>query len=86
MGEKLKNLRVMSGIVFKDKMNSSIVVKLERQVKHPIYPKYIKRSTKLHVHDPKKESKIGDLVLIRECRPISRTKRWELVEITKRVE
>ena len=76
-----KNIRTLSGVVVSDKMNASATVQVQRRVKHPIYGKYVRRSTKLAIHDPKNKCKIGDVVSIRECRPISKTKRWELVEI-----
>lgn len=73
--------RTLSGTVISDKMDKSIIVKVERMVKHPKYKKYIKRSTKIHAHDEKNDAKIGDSVLIEECRPISKTKSWKFVEI-----
>ncbi len=79
-----KKIRTLQGKVISDKMNKTITVLLERQVKHPLYKKYIRRSTKLHVHDENNECAIGDVVAIRECRPMSKTKSWTLVEITER--
>ncbi len=79
-----KKIRTLQGKVISDKMNKTITVLLERQVKHPLYKKYIRRSTKLHVHDENNECSIGDMVAIRECRPMSKTKSWTLVEITER--
>lgn len=76
-----KKIRTLQGKVISDKMDKSVTVLLERQVKHPLYKKYIRRSTKLHVHDEKNECSIGDMVAIRECRPISKTKSWTLVEV-----
>ncbi|PLK59037.1 30S ribosomal protein S17 [Candidatus Palibaumannia cicadellinicola] len=75
------NIRIKQGRVTSDKMDKSIVVAIERFIKHPIYGKYIKRTTKIHVHDENNSSKIGDLVEIRECRPISKTKSWMLIRI-----
>lgn len=72
-------IRTLQGRVISDKMEKSIVVAIERFVKHPIYGKFIKRTTKLHVHDEKNNSNIGDIVEISECRPISKTKSWTLV-------
>jgi len=83
MSEENK-IRTLQGKVISDKMNKSVTVLLERQVKHPLYKKYIRRSTKLHVHDENNECSIGDMVAIRECRPISKTKSWALVEILER--
>ncbi len=76
-----KKIRTLQGKVVSDKMDKSVTVLLERQVKHPLYKKYIRRSTKLHVHDEKNECSIGDMIAIRECRPISKTKSWTLVEV-----
>lgn len=80
MSEENK-IRTLQGKVISDKMDKSVTVLLERQVKHSLYKKYIKRSTKLHVHDENNECSIGDMVAIRECRPISKTKSWTLVEV-----
>jgi small subunit ribosomal protein S17 len=79
-----KKIRTLQGKVISDKMDKSVTVLLERQVKHPLYKKYIRRSTKLHVHDEKNECSIGDMVAIRECRPLSKTKSWTLVEVIER--
>jgi small subunit ribosomal protein S17 len=73
--------RTMTARVTSNKMNKSITVLIERRVKHPMYGKYISRSTKLHVHDEDNVCTQGDLVLIEECRPISKTKSWRLVEV-----
>ena len=73
--------RMATGRVVSDKMNKSISVLIERRVKHPIYHKYVKRSTKLHAHDENNECKMGDLVTICETRPISKSKSWSLVKI-----
>jgi len=79
-----KKIRTLQGKVISDRMDKSVTVLLERQVKHPLYKKYIRRSTKLHVHDEKNECSIGDMIAIRECRPISKTKSWTLVEVIER--
>ncbi len=79
-----KTSRIVSGRVVSDKMNKSITVMIERKVRHPIYGKYVRKRTKLHVHDENNECKEGDLVAIMECRPISKTKAWRLVEILER--
>ncbi len=76
-----QNIRTLQGRVVSDKMDKSIVVAVERKVKHPIYGKFIKRTTKLHVHDENNQCKVGDVVTIRECAPISKTKAWTLVDI-----
>lgn len=72
------------GQVVSDKMDKTIVVMIERKVKHPIYGKYVKKSSKMYVHDEDNSSRIGDLVRIQQTRPLSKTKRWKLVEIVKR--
>lgn len=77
-------VRTLQGRVTSDKMEKSIVVALERKIKHPIYGKYITRTTKLHVHDEKNECNIGDVVEVRECRPLSKTKFWTLVRIVEK--
>ena len=76
--------RTKQGRVVSNKADKTITVLLERQVKHPLYGKYIKRSTKVHVHDEKNECGEGDLVSITECRPISKTKSWRVVEVLAR--
>ncbi|RUO20047.1 30S ribosomal protein S17 [Aliidiomarina shirensis] len=77
-------IRTLQGRVISDKMDKSIVVAIERKVKHPLYGKYIKRTTKVHAHDEENTSKEGDLVSIRETRPVSKTKSWALVEVLER--
>ncbi len=76
-----KKQRTVSGVVLSDKMDKTATVMIERKVKHPLYGKYIKRSTKLHVHDENNECGIGDTVSIAECRPMSKTKSWTLVQV-----
>lgn len=75
-------IRTLQGRVVSDKMEKSIVVAIERFVKHPIYGKFIKRTTKLHVHDENNECGIGDVVEIRECRPLSKTARLFFLPIS----
>lgn len=77
--------RTKTGRVISNKMNKSITVLIERTVKHPLYGKYIRRSTKLHAHDEENQCNEGDLVSIAECKPISKTKSWQLVEVLKPV-
>ncbi len=72
------------GIVVSNKMEKSILVSLERQVKHPIYGKFIKKTTKLMAHDEENSAGVGDTVRIMETRPLSKNKRWRLVEIVER--
>ena len=76
--------RTLTGTVVSDKMDKSITVLIERRVKHPIYGKYMTRSTKLHVHDENNECRAGDKVEIVECRPVSKTKAWNLVRVLER--
>ena len=86
MAEAQKTIRTLTGLVVSDKMDKTITVLIERRVKHPIYGKYLKRSTKLHAHDEQNQCKIGDKVTISETRPLSKTKSWALVEVVERVE
>ncbi|MEZ9986392.1 30S ribosomal protein S17, partial [Vibrio sp. 10N.261.49.A3] len=72
--------RIQQGRVVSDKMDKSIVVAIERTVKHPIYGKFIKRTTKVHAHDEDNTCGLGDKVEIAECRPLSKTKSWTLVK------
>ena len=81
MTDTSSTARTMSGKVVSDKMNKSITVMIERRVKHPIYGKYVRRSTKLHAHDENNECNIGDTVTVQETRPLSKTKSWKLVTV-----
>ena len=78
--------RTLQGTVTSQKMNKTITVVVARRKKHPKYGKYISLSTKYHVHDEKEISKEGDIVLIQECKPISKTKNWMLVDVVKKGE
>ncbi|CAL4043919.1 30S ribosomal protein S17 [Buchnera aphidicola] len=80
-----KKYNILQGCVISDKMQKSAVVSIERFVKHPMYGKFIKRTTKLHFHDEKNECVVGDIIEVRECRPISKTKSWILVRILEKV-
>jgi small subunit ribosomal protein S17 len=84
MSEQAKVERTVTGRVISNKMDKSITVLVERREKHPLYGKYVSRSTKLHAHDENNECNEGDLVAIAECRPLSKTKTWRLVEIIKK--
>ena len=77
----MSKLKLQSGVVINDKMEKSIVVKIERKIKHPIYKKTIKRSKKYVAHDENNECKTGDLVQIAECRPLSKNKRYRLYKL-----
>ena len=76
--------RSVQGSVLSAKADKTITVLIERQVKHPLYKKVIRRSTKLHAHDEQNECNEGDTVIIEECRPLSKTKSWRLVEVVHR--
>jgi len=76
--------RTLVGQVVSDKMDKTMTVLVERRVKHPLYKKYIRRSTKLHAHDEENTCRVGDLVSIEPCRPVSKSKSWRLHEILER--
>lgn len=81
-----RNLRkTRTGFVSSNKMDKTITVAIERKVKHPLYGKFVKKTSKFHAHDEKNECSIGDLVRIMETRPLSKTKRWRLVEVIEKV-
>ena len=81
-----RNLRKTKlGVVSSNKMDKTITISVERKVKHPLYGKFVKKSTKFHAHDEKNECSIGDTVKIMESRPLSKTKRWRLVEVVEKV-
>ena len=80
-----RNLRkTRTGVVRSSKMDKTIIVTVERRVKHPIYGKFVKKTTKFHAHDEKNECGVGDIVRIMETRPLSKTKRWRLVEVVEK--
>jgi small subunit ribosomal protein S17 len=74
--------RVLQGVVVSDKANKTITVLVERKIMHPLYKKFIKRTKRYHAHDEANRAKTGDLVRIRECRPISKSKCWEILDET----
>jgi small subunit ribosomal protein S17 len=82
MERNLRKTRI--GVVVSNKMDKSITVTMERKVKHPMYGKFLKKTTKFHAHDEKNEANIGDTVRLMETRPISKLKRWRLVEIIEK--
>ncbi len=84
MSEQEQTNRTLQGRVISDKMDKSITVQVERRVKHPIYGKYIRRSTKVHAHDENNECRMGDTVVVEQCRPLSKTKKWRLVKVVER--
>ncbi len=76
--------RTLTGKVVSDKMDQTITVLVERRVQHPIYKTFVKRSTKVHAHDANNECQIGDVVTVKESRPLSKTKTWTLVTVDER--
>ena len=78
--------RAVRGSVISARMDKSITVLVVRQFKHPLYKKYIRRSTRLHAHDESNDCKEGDTVLIEECRPLSKTKSWRVIRVLERLE
>ena len=84
MSEENKVHRTIVGRVVSDKMDKTIAVAVERRIKHPVYGKYIRRTTKVLAHDPANECKAGDRVAISECRPVSKNKSWSVVNIVER--
>ena len=78
------NPRTVSGVVVSDRMQKSITIKVERRVKHPVYGKYVRKSSKIHAHDEENTCKTGDIVTVIECRPLSKTKTWMLQSVDVR--
>jgi small subunit ribosomal protein S17 len=81
MSEQNQSNRTLQGRVVSDKMDKSITILVDRKVKHPIYEKFIRRSTKVHAHDESNECGIGDVVVVEQCRPLSKSKTWRLVKV-----
>lgn len=81
-----KSEKTIIGTVISDKMDKTIVVQIERKVKHELYGKYLRRFSKMYAHDETNACRIGDLVKIQQTRPLSKTKRWSLVEVIKQEE
>ncbi len=84
MSEQAKTSRTVTGRVVSNKMDKTITVLVERRVQHPLYGKFIRRSTKVHAHDENNECQIGDLVTISVCRPLSKSKSWRLVSVDEK--
>ena len=80
---KASNPRAVSGVVVSDSMEKSITVKVERRVKHPVYGKFVRKSSKIHAHDENNDCNVGDTVTVVECRPLSKKKAWTLVEVVE---
>lgn len=79
-----KSSRTLTGRVVSNKMDKTITVLIERKVAHPLYGKFVKRSTKVHAHDENNDCQEGDVVIVAECRPLSKNKSWKLVEVVTR--
>ena len=86
MSEQTKVVRNVTGRVISNKMDKTITVLIERRLPHPLYRKYVRSSSKLHAHDENNECKEGDMVVIEQSRPLSKTKAWRLVKIVERAE
>lgn len=84
MSEQQKTSRTLTGRVVSNKMDKTITVAIERMVRHPLYGKYVRRTTKLHAHDEANECHEGDVVTIAQCRPLSKTKAWTLVKVVEK--
>jgi len=84
MSENQEKIRTLTGRVVSNKMDKTITVRVDRLVRHPLYGKYVKRSTKLLAHDEENQCREGDLVAITSCRPLSKRKAWTLVKILER--
>jgi small subunit ribosomal protein S17 len=83
MSEQNAN-RTLQGRVVSDKMDKTVTVVVERKVKHPIYGKFVRRSTKVHAHDENNECQIGDVIVVEQCRPLSKSKTWRFVKLVER--
>ena len=86
MNGETNRSRTLTGRVSSNKMDKTVTVLIERLVRHPLYGKYVRRSTKLHAHDEGNECQEGDLIMVEQCRPLSKTKAWRLVRILERAE
>lgn len=86
MSEQQATNRVLQGRVISDKMDKTVTVLVERRVKHPLYGKFIRRSTKVHAHDEANECGLGDVVMVEQCRPLSKNKSWRLVKIVEKAQ
>ena len=80
----MHNRKIQSGYVVSDKMDKTITVLIERRVKHPIYGKFVRKSTKVHAHDENNECQVGDVVVVEQCRPLSKTKKWRFIKLIER--
>ena len=84
MSEQQTTNRTLQGRVISDRMDKTVTVLIERRVKHPVYGKFMRRSTKVHAHDENNECRTGDVVTVEQCRPLSKSKTWRLVQVVER--
>jgi small subunit ribosomal protein S17 len=84
MSEQETTNRTLQGRVISDRMDKTVTVLVERRVKHPVYGKFLRRSTKVHAHDENNECRTGDVVRVEQCRPLSKSKTWRLVQVVER--
>jgi small subunit ribosomal protein S17 len=84
MSEQNATNRTLQGRVVSDKMDKTITVQVERKVKHPLYGKFVRRSTKVHAHDENNDCRIGDVVVVEQCRPLSKSKKWRFIKLVER--
>ncbi|MEJ2576242.1 MAG: 30S ribosomal protein S17 [Gammaproteobacteria bacterium] len=84
MNEQTSMNRTLQGRVVSDKMDKTVTVLVERRVKHPLYGKFVRRSTKVHAHDENNECRLGDVVVVEQSRPLSKTKKWRFIKLVER--
>jgi len=84
MSDQQDSTRILTGLVVSNKMDKTVTIMVERKVQHPLYGKFIRRSTKVHAHDEDNQCQIGDMVSVEQCRPISKSKTWRLVKVLER--
>ena len=84
MSDQPTTNRTLQGRVISDRMDKTITVLVERRVKHPVYGKYMRRSTKVHAHDENNECRMGDVVVVEQSRPLSKSKSWRLLQVVER--
>ena len=84
MNDQASSNRTLQGRVVSDKMDKSITVVVDRFVKHPLYGKFVRKSTRVHAHDENNECQIGDVVVVEQCRPLSKTKEWRFTKLIER--
>ena len=84
MNDQASSNRTLQGRVVSDKMDKTITVVVDRFVKHPLYGKFVRKSTRVHAHDENNECQIGDVVVVEQCRPLSKTKKWRFTKLIER--